>query len=422
MKQVDDLNNTENVAARTVPIEPFWNDGDGPRPTVLQVLPALTQGGVERTAVDIAGAVVKAGGRAIVVSAGGPMVHEITRARAEHITLPVDSKNPIVIYANVARLVKIISENDVDIVHARSRAPAWSAWAAAKQTGVAFVTTFHGTYSLGGIRGGSLGGYLKRRYNSIMTRGQRVIANSAFIAAHIRRNYGIPADKLKIIHRGVDLERFDTQRVQAQRVVGLADDWRLGDGMPVVMLPGRLTRWKGQTIFIKAIAKMVERGHPDIRCLLVGSDQGRRNYRKELEQLIAENGLNEIVRIVENCTDMPAAYMLTDVVVSASTNPEAFGRVVTEAQALGRPVIATDHGGAQETVIQGETGWLVPPGDVEALATAIEHVLGLNEEARKVLAAKAVENVRQHFSKAAMCAKTLAVYDDVLKLTPKQNA
>ncbi|MBC8267481.1 MAG: glycosyltransferase family 4 protein [Rhodospirillaceae bacterium] len=414
MKQVDDLNNAEYATDRTVPVQPFWADADGPRPTVLQVLPTLVQGGVERTTVDIAGAVVKAGGRALVVSAGGPMVHEITRARAEHITLPVDSKNPFVIYANIARLVKIIVENDVDIVHVRSRAPAWSAYAAAKRTGVSFVTTFHGTYSLGGR--------LKRRYNAIMTQGQRVIANSTFIAGHIRKNYGIKASKLKIIHRGVDLERFDAQKVSAQRVIGLADEWRLDDGLHVVMLPGRLTRWKGQTVFIKAIANLVGRGRTDIRCLLVGSDQGRKDYRKELDKLIAENGLNEIVRIVENCNDMPAAYMLTDVVVSASTDPEAFGRVVPEAQALGRPVIATDHGGARETVIPGETGWLVPPGDVEALATAIEHVLNLDENARKELAEKAVQNVRQYFSKAAMCAKTLAVYDDILQLTADPNA
>jgi glycosyltransferase involved in cell wall biosynthesis len=409
MKQVDDLNNAEDAVARTGPVQPFGSAGDGPRPTVLQILPALVQGGVERTTVDIAGAVVKAGGRAMVVSAGGPMVHEITRARAEHITLPVDSKNPFVIYANIARLEKLIVDNKVDVVHVRSRAPAWSAYAAAKRTGVSFVTTFHGTYSLGGR--------LKRRYNAIMTQGQRVIANSTFIAGHIRKNYGVEAAKLKIIHRGVDLERFDAQKVLAQRVIGLADEWRLGDGLPVVMLPGRLTRWKGQTVFIKAIANLVGRGRTDIRCLLVGSDQGRRDYRKELDKLIAENGLNEIVRIVENCNDMPAAYMLTDVVVSASTDPEAFGRVVPEAQALGRPVIATDHGGARETVIPGETGWLVPPGDVEALAEAIEHVLTLDEKARKELAEKAVVNVRQYFSKAAMCAKTLEVYDDVLQLT-----
>ncbi len=389
MNQVDDHNNGV--------------EGKGRHPTVLQVLPALVQGGVEKTAVEIASAIVKAGGRAIVVSAGGPMEHDIIRARAEHINLPVNSKNPFVMYANIAKLEKIIRDNDVDIVHARSRAPAWSAWAAAKQASTPFITTFHGTYSLGG--------WLKRRYNAVMIRGRRVIANSTFIAGHIRKNYGIEAARLRIIPRGVDLDRFDAQVVSAERVVKLAADWRLEDGMPVVMLPGRLTRWKGQTVFIEAIAAMK---HKDIRCLLVGSDQGRTDYRKELEGLIAANGLNKTVHIIENCNDMPAAYMLTDVVVSASTDPEAFGRVLPEAQALGRPVIATDHGGVRETVIQGKTGWLVPPGDVNALAGAIDRVLELDEAARKKLAEDAVTNVRENFSKASMCAKTLDVYDEVL--------
>jgi len=199
--------------------------------------------------------------------------------------------------------------------------------------------------------------------------------------------------------------------VHAQRVVALANDWRLEDGLPVIMLPGRLTRWKGQPFFIEAIAAL---GRKDIRCLLIGSDQGRSNYRKEVENLISVNGLNEVVRIVENCNDMPAAYMLTDVVVSASMDPEAFGRIIPEAQALGRPVIATNHGGALETVIQGETGWLVPPGDTLALTNAIKDVLALDEDARKVLAKKAVANVREKFSKDDMCAKTLSVYNEVL--------
>lgn len=379
--------------------------------TVLQVLPALVQGGVERGTVEIAGAIVAAGGRAIVVSAGGPNEHQLIRARAEHVTMPVDSKNPLVMYANIGRLARLIREEGIDIVHARSRAPAWSAQAAARRAGVPFVTTFHGTYSTGG--------WLKRRYNSVMTKGARVIAISRFIAGHIRRGYGVESSRLRVIHRGVDLSRFDAAKVTAERVMELAAAWRIEDGLPVVMLPGRLTRWKGQTVFIEAIARL---GRRDIRCLLVGSDQGRKDYRRELEQLVARHGLDEIVRIIDDCTDMPAAYMLTDVVVSASTDPEAFGRVVPEAQALGRPVIATNHGGAQETVLQGETGWLVEPGDVDALAEAIEKALALDSEDRKKLAAAAVANVAENFSKAAMCAKTIDVYNEVLqeKLAPKE--
>lgn len=379
--------------------------------TILQVLPALVQGGVERGTVEVAGAIVAAGGRAIVVSGGGPKEHELTRARAEHFTMPVDSKNPLVMYANIGRLVRLIKKEGIDVVHARSRAPAWSAWAAARRAGVPFVTTFHGTYSSGN--------WMKLRYNSVMTRGQRVIAISRFIAGHIRRKYGVESARLRVIHRGVDLNKFDATKVTAERVMGLAAAWRVEDGLPVVMLPGRLTRWKGQAVFIEAIARL---GRRDIRCLLVGSDQGRKEYKKELERLIASHNLGEIVRIVEDCQDMPAAYMLTDVVVSASTDPEAFGRVVPEAQALGRPVIATNHGGAQETVIEGKTGWLVEPGDADDLAAAINKALDLDMGAREKLAETAVANVVENFSKAAMCAKTIDVYNEVLqeKVAPQK--
>ncbi|MCF3628136.1 glycosyltransferase family 4 protein [Thalassospiraceae bacterium LMO-SO8] len=382
--------------------------GEGRLATVLQVLPAMgAAGGVERGTVEIAGAVVQAGGRALVASAGGPLVHDLARVGAEHVDLPMDSKNPVTMWRNVDRLAQVIRAEKVDIVHARSRAPAWSARAAAKRTGAHFVTTFHGTYGAGN--------HLKRVYNSIMTRGERVIAISQFIAGHIRQLYGVPSNKIRVIHRGVDLERFDPAKVTAQRVVNLATDWMLPDGMPVIMLPGRLTRWKGQPVVIDALSRLKRR---DIRCLLVGGDQGREDYRAELESMIADRNLNEVVRLVDHCDDMPAAYMLTDVVISASTDPEAFGRVIAEAQALGRPVIATDHGGAKETVIPGETGWLVPPGDPDALAAAIEKVLSLDSAQRSTLAGKAIANVRDNFSKATMCAKTLDVYDEVLGIRP----
>ncbi|MEQ9575903.1 MAG: glycosyltransferase family 4 protein [Rhodospirillales bacterium] len=382
--------------------------GEGRLATVLQVLPAMgAGGGVERGTVEIAGAVVQAGGRALVAAASGPLVHDLTRVGAEHIDLPMDSKNPVTMWRNIDRLAQVIRAEKVDIEHARSRAPAWSAWAAARRTGAHFVTTFHGTYGAGN--------HLKRVYNSVMTRGERVIAISQFIAGHIRQLYGVPANKIRVIHRGVDLDRFDPAKVTAQRVVNLAADRMLPDGMPVIMLPGRLTRWKGQPVVIDALGKLNRR---DIRCLLVGGDQGREDYRAELEAMIAARDLNEVVRLVDHCDDMPAAYMLTDVVISASTDPEAFGRVIAEAQALGRPVIATDHGGAKETVIPGVTGWLVPPGDADALAKAIEKVLSLDSAQRSTLAGKAIANVRDNFSKAAMCAKTLDVYDEVLGTRP----
>lgn len=392
------------LSDHNTPLDGAETVADGGFATVLQVLPAMgAGGGVERGTVEIAEAVVQAGGRAIVASAGGPAVHELARVGAEHVELPVASKNPVVMWRNVERLAELIRSEGAALVHVRSRAPAWSAYYAARQTGVPLITTFHGTYNRSW--------WAKNIYNSIMTRGERVICISDFIAGHVRRYYGTQVERIRVIHRGVDLARFDPARVSAERVIKLSGDWRIDDGRQVIMLPGRLTRWKGQTVFIEAIARM---GRKDILCLLVGSDQGRDAYRDELEELVLRHGLGDVVRIVDHCADMPAAYMLTDVVVSASTDPEAFGRVVTEAQALGRPVIATDHGGAKETVIEGVTGWLVPPGDPDALAAALQRCLDLDPTEREVVSARAIDHVRQHFSKDAMAWKTLNVYREVL--------
>ena len=381
------------------PPAPNW----GRPPTVLQILPALVTGGVERGTVDVARAVVVGGGRSLVVSAGGPMEHELTRHGGEHFTLPVDSKNPLVMRTNIERLADLIKRESVDLVHARSRAPAWSAWYAARRAGAHFVTTFHGTYSHGNA--------FKRHYNGVMTKGERVIAISDFIAGHIRKVYGVPTSRIRVIPRGVDISRFDPTRMTPERVVGQAVKWRLPDGMPVVMLPGRLTRWKGQTVFIEAIELLAR---DDIQCLIVGDDQGRFEYRRELESEIARRGLSHVLHVIEHCDDMPAAYMLTDVVVSASTEPEAFGRVVAEAQALGRPVVATDHGGARESVVDGETGWLTPPNDPQTLADSINTVLNQTTQQREQLAARSIAHIRKNFSKDVMCRKTLDVYGEVL--------
>ncbi len=377
----------------------------GTPPVVMQIVPSLVIGGAERGTIDIAQALTRAGAKALVVSSGGPMRRELERAGAVHVSMPVDSKNPLVMRANVTRMVALIEEHGVDIVHARSRAPAWSARAAARRTRCRFVTTFHGTYNSGNP--------IKHRYNAVMTQGQRVIAISNFIAEHIKQNYGLPATRIATIHRGVDLEIFDPAKVPAARVVKLATDWRLPDGPPVIMLPGRLTRWKGQPVFLDALARMPR----DNYCaVLVGSDQGRSAYRSELEKMVSSRGLAGNVRIVNECRDMPAAFMLADVVVSASTDPEAFGRVIAEAQAMGRPVIATDHGGARETVIENRTGWLVPPGDAAALAGAIGRAVGLSPDERESFASDAIANVRRSFSKTLMCEKTLTLYRTVMSL------
>ncbi len=371
--------------------------------SVLQVLPALETGGVERGAVDIAAAVAAAGWRALVASSGGAMVRELARAGAEHVVLPLARKSPFALRANVAPLAALIESESVDIVHARSRAPAWSAYEAARRTGRPFVTTFHGTYNFGNS--------LKRWYNGVMARGDRVIAISDFIADHVRRNYGVGDERLRVVPRGIDFDVFDPARVNSERIVQLASKWRLPDGVPVVMLPGRLTRWKGQTVLIDALTVL---GRRDVCCLLVGDGQGRRGYRKELEQQIRARGLDGVVHIVGHCDDMAAAYMLADAVVSASLDPEAFGRVAVEAQAMGRPTIVTDHGAARETVLAGETGWLTPPGNAGALARALEEALALDADARETLAARAMPRVRAAFSKQAMCDRTLAIYRELL--------
>jgi glycosyltransferase involved in cell wall biosynthesis len=371
-------------------------------PAVLQVLPALDAGGAERSAVDVAAALVRQGWRAIVASSGGRLQRELERAGAIHATLPVDSKNPLIMRGNIERIGELIDRHGVRLVHARSRAPAWSARAAARRRGVPFVTTFHGTYN---------DNWLKHGYNAIMVKGDRVIANSEFIAAHIRGNYGVADGRLTTIPRGIDVDRFDPARVTHERMIQLARAWRLPDAHHVVLLPGRLTRWKGQAVLIEAMTLLKRQ---DVVAVMVGDDQGRTGYRRELERLIARRGLAASTRLVGHCNDMQSAYALADVVVSASTDPEAFGRVAAEAQAMGRPVIASDHGGARETVRGGETGWLVRPGDASQLAAALELALGMTPEERAAVAAAARAHIAERFDVRLMCERTLAVYAELI--------
>jgi glycosyltransferase involved in cell wall biosynthesis len=378
----------------------------GPRqsrpPAVLQVVPSLVSGGVERGTIDLAGALVAAGWTAYVASAGGPMERELARTGAQHITLPLASKNPLVIRRNRAALIDLIRRCKIDLVHARSRAPAWSAWLAAQTAGRRFVTTFHNAYPIDMP--------LKQRYNAVMARGERVIAISHFVAEHVAEIYGVGADRLRTIPRGVDLARFDARRVRGERVAELATAWRVPDGVAVIMLPGRLTRWKGALDLIEAIARL---GRRDLCCLLVGAEQ-HRGFRRELEATIERLGLVGMFRIIEDCRDMPAAYVLADVVVSASTDPEGFGRVIVEAQAMGRPVIATDHGGARETIVPGATGWLVAPRDPAALAIAIAEALALDRDTQAALGRRARAQVAAGYTRELMCARTIGVYEELL--------
>ncbi len=379
--------------------------------TVLQVLPRLETGGVERGTVDVAAAIVAAGGRAIVVSAGGRMEAELKRAGAEHVAMPVDRKTPGRILHNAGRLAALIRREKVDIVHARSRAPAWSARMAARRTGIPFVTTFHGVYGAGFP--------LKKAWNRVMASGDRTIAISGYVADHVVRRYRTPPERVVPIHRGVDLELFDVRAVSEARIVQLAEAWQLPDGVPVVMLPGRFARWKGHAVLIDALVLLQREGAV---ALLIGAYAGRPGYRDELLKRVRRRGLEGAVRFVGHCNDMPAAYMLADVVVSASTRPEAFGRVAAEAQAMGRPVIATDHGGARETVLPGRTGWLTPPGDAGALAQALDAALSMTPADRQRMARTAAANIRRNFSKQVMTARTLEVYAELVQEPGRNKA
>ncbi|AGH96908.1 Glycosyltransferase [Micavibrio aeruginosavorus EPB] len=372
-------------------------------PVVMQIIPVLGPGGAEQGCIDIAAELNNVGAKSIVVSHGGSRVPELARAGTLHIDLPVHSKHPLVMWKNIKRIRRLIRDYDVDIVHVRSRAPAWSAWRACMGTQAKFMTTCHAPYKT------QTG--LKRFYNSSIARGERVIAVSRYVANYLKATFGIDDDVIRVVHRGVALEKFHPTAVSAERMIKISREWRLPDGANVVMMPGRITRLKGHHVLIDAIAQLKR---TDVFCVLIGSDQGRVEYRKELEDEIRARKLEGYVRIVDHCSDMPAAYMLTNVVVSASTEPEGFGRVPVEAQAMGRPVVATDHGGVRETIQRGETGWLIPPGDSTALARAISEALALNATQRAVLATRAMAHIAANFTKERMAFDTLNVYSELL--------
>jgi glycosyltransferase involved in cell wall biosynthesis len=372
--------------------------------TVLQVIPNLGAGGAEQTTVDVTSALVKAGHKAIVVSNGGFRTHEIHRAGGISIELPVHSKNPWTIWKNSGRLANLIREYQVDIIHARSRAPAWSALKAARQMGIKFLTTCHAAYKVNDSE-------LKRKYNSVMAKGDVVIANSNFIGHYLVDNYGISPDKVRLIYRGIPLEKFNPAMVSAERMLQLSAEWRVPEVASVILLPGRLSRIKGQTVLIEAMSKMK---HKDVYCVLLGDDQGRTEYREELETLIHDLHLESHVRIAEHCDDMVVAYKLASVVVAPSIEPEGFGRVAVEGQAMGIPTIATAIGGAMETIIDGETGFLVPPHNAKALAEKLDEVLDMPAEEKNNLAERASRHARTHFTKDQMTNGTLAVYEELM--------
>ncbi|MDQ0395960.1 glycosyltransferase family 4 protein [Labrys monachus] len=381
--------------------------------TVLQIIPSLEAGGAERTTIDIADALTRSGARALVATEGGRLVGELQARGGLWVPFNASTKNPLRIWGNARRLERLIREERIDLVHARSRAPAWSARLATRRLGLPFVTTYHGSYAGGNS--------WKKRYNGVMAEGDVVIANSYFTAETIAENWPEARERVRVIHRGTDLTAFSPSAVSFERVEVLRRAWNIEPHQRIVLLPGRLTAWKGQRVLIDAAALVKQRGLEDVAFVLAGDPQGRDGYVADIDARIAERGLRGAVHRVGHCSDMPAAYLSAAAVAIPSTSPEAFGRTAVEAQAMGCPVVVSDHGATSETVLappeivgNRRTGWRTAVGDPEALAEALIEALTLGASARDGLAARARAHVEAHFSLDVMCEATLDVYGELL--------
>lgn len=377
--------------------------------TLLQVVPELETGGAEQSTIDVAQAVVRAGGTALVATRGGRMTARLEADGGRLAQMPVQTKNPLTMLGNAARLVALIRQEKVSIVHARSRAPAFSALWAAHATHTPFVATYHGVYNAQSN--------LKRWYNAVMTRGDLVIANSDYTRAHVLAEHRVDPDKLVTIPRGIDLHRFDPAFVTPNRIEALKTAWGISasDARLRILLAGRLTRIKGHLLVVEAARRLAAGGRRDFVMLFAGDDQGRTGYAAEVQEAVEAAGLSDVVKIVGHCDDMPAAYLLADVAILPTTKPESFGRAAVEPQAMGRPVIASDHGGVTETVVDGITGWLAPVGDPEAWAASLARAMDLGLTKRQEMGEAGRRRVRQLYSVEAMCEATLAAYAKVLE-------
>ena len=376
------------------------------RPVIVQILPALNRGGVERGTVEIAKAVIDRGYKAVVISNGGLLESQLTRMGATVHRLPVHSKNPLKWPFIRSKLSEILRAEGADIVHVRSRAPAWIALPVAARLSLATVSTIHSKFAPKNA--------LKHLYNRKMLKADAVIAISDFIKSIIATRYAQhkSEEDVTVIHRGVDTVVFDPASVTQQRIIREAERLNLPEEGSVVMLPARPTSWKGHEVLIRAVAAL---NRPDVTLLLVGAGDGPPRFIAALEQLARKTGLDGRLRIATGSNDMPAAFMLADVIAMPSTVPEPFGRVAVEAGAMGRPVVAFNHGGAVESVLDGKTGWLAKPNDVEALTSALTSALDLSQTDRARLAKRARAHITKFFSKEKMCQKTMEIYDNLLQ-------
>ena len=389
--------------------------------TILQVVPELDAGGAERTAIDIAAGLATVGARALVVSQGGRLVAELQAKSGIAVPLPVKTKNPLKMLMNIGRLVSVCREEGVSLIHARSRAPAWSAFAAARILGLPFVTTYHGSYS-----GRSAP---KVFYNSVMARGDVVIANSHYTAQLIQNAHHTDPQRMVVIHRGTDLQQFTPAAVAHERIDRLRRAWAVKPHQRIILLAARLTRWKGQLVLIEAMKRLKDNGFDDVVVVLAGDPQGREAYVRELDGLTARLGLQEQVLRVGHCSDMPAAFMAASVVTVPSIEPEAFGRSAVEAQAMGTPVVVSELGAVPETVLappdvspRQRSGWRVPPNDAEALSHALTEALLLGASGRDALAGRARRHVEHYFSLDRMVGDTLTVYAELLRRAGAQSS
>ena len=377
---------------------------------VLQVIPKLGYGGAETGCYDIAHYLPENNCESFIVTSGGELLKFVDKDKVKIIRLPVNSKNPLMIFINFIALIGIILFNNISIVHARSRAPAWSCWLATKITGRKFVTTFHGTYNFNNS--------FKKFYNSVMVRSNLIIAGSNFIFSHIKENYSKYLNdkkKLLVIFRGINVDYFDPTTKVYSDEKKLLTKWEIDKDKKIILLPGRLTSWKGQEVFIEAINLVnIELGYEAFYAVILGSDQGRDLYKKKLIRLTEQHRMINQVKFIDHCSDMALAYKISDIVISASIEPEAFGRVAVEAQSMEKPIIASNTGGSNETIIDEKTGFLFESGSAKSLSQKILKIITMDEALLKSIGAEGRKNIIQKFNVEKMCFSTYSEYKRII--------
>jgi glycosyltransferase involved in cell wall biosynthesis len=377
---------------------------------VLQVIPKLGYGGAETGCYDIAHYLPENGCKSFIVTSGGELTKFINKEKVKLIKLPVQSKNPLLIIFNTLALIFIIIFNNISIVHARSRAPAWSCLFATKITRRKFVTTFHGTYNFNNK--------IKKFYNSVMVKSNLIIAGSNFIFSHIKNNYSDYLDiknKLLVIFRGINVDYFDPTTKTEIEEKKLLKNWGIVENKKIILLPGRLTSWKGQELLLEAINMVnIQLGYEAFYAVILGSDQGRDLFKKKLIRLSEQYRMTKQVKFIDHCKDMALAYKVSDIIISASIEPEAFGRVAVEAQSMEKIIIASDIGGSNETVIDEKTGYLFEAGNANSLSKKILKVLNLDDTTIKTIGTEGRKNIVNKFNVEKMCFSTYSEYKKLI--------